>query len=262
MTIPVEDLLYDHPVLHAEVIDLSEYPQNRISYPLSFRTFVNCKFFRAIGTMEFYFNHSTFINCEFYDIKNLHIKEAYKPIFINGRFEYCRVTGCMEDPLFNQVRFSSNCDFRALKIENSVKPAFQDCFFDSNVQFNQNIIQRNSTLFPGDIFWKKAFVVYNPSLERDWVIIKMQIPKNAEVISFGRKKCRTNKAKVLGFYDLKLKKIPDNIIKEVHSQFLYEFKYRIGETIEIETWDSSLEICSFGIHGFANVQDAIHYDFH
>ena len=97
------------------------------------------------------------------------------------------------------------------------------------------------------IGWKKI----------DEILIKLEIPEDARRSSATTKKCRCDKAKVLGFYDLNSTELNiDKIINHVYNTC----EYRKGEMVYPDYFDENRwNECSHGIHFFINKQDAINY---
>ena len=89
------------------------------------------------------------------------------------------------------------------------------------------------------------------------ILIKLEIPEDARRSSATTKKCRCDKAKVLGFYDLNSTELNiDKIIN--HSYNMCE--YIKGEMVYPDSFDEDRwNECSHGIHFFINKQDAINY---
>ena len=97
------------------------------------------------------------------------------------------------------------------------------------------------------ISWKKI----------DKILIKLEIPEDARRSSATTKKCRCDKAKVLGFYDLNSTEL--NIDKIINHRYI-TCEYRKGEMVYPDYFDENRWIeCSHGIHFFINKQDAINY---
>ena len=89
------------------------------------------------------------------------------------------------------------------------------------------------------------------------VLIKLEIPADAKRSSATTNKCRCDKAKVLGFYDLNSTELNiDKIINYVWNTC----EYRKGEMVYPDYFDENRwNECSHGIHFFINKQDAINY---
>ena len=89
------------------------------------------------------------------------------------------------------------------------------------------------------------------------MIIKLEITEDAKRTSATSRKCRCNKAKVLGIYDYNHNLLED---KEVASDRDKDFIYRVGEVAEVKDFDEDRwHECSTGIHFFINFQEAVKY---
>ena len=89
------------------------------------------------------------------------------------------------------------------------------------------------------------------------VLIRLEIPEDARRSSATTKKCRCDKAKVLGFYDLNSNEL--NIDKIINYRY-NTCEYRKGEMVYPDSFDEDRwNECSHGIHFFINKQDAINY---
>ena len=89
------------------------------------------------------------------------------------------------------------------------------------------------------------------------MIIKLEITEDAKRVSATSRKCRCNKAKVLGIYDYECNLLED---KEIASDRDKDFIYRVGEIVEVENFDEDRwNECSTGIHFFINFQEAVKY---
>ena len=88
--------------------------------------------------------------------------------------------------------------------------------------------------------------------------MKLQIPEDAKRSSATGYKCRCDKAKVLGFYDMDGNAVLSDT--EVVSNYDRNFKYRIGEIVSVSDFeDDRFNECAPGIHFFADQQYAINY---
>lgn len=89
------------------------------------------------------------------------------------------------------------------------------------------------------------------------MIIKLEITEDAKRTSATSRKCRCNKAKVLGIYDYNHNLLED---KEVASDRDKDFIYRVGEVAEVKDFDEDRwNECSTGIHFFINFEEAVRY---
>ena len=88
-------------------------------------------------------------------------------------------------------------------------------------------------------------------------IVKLEISEDAKRLSATSRKCRCNKAKVLGIYDYERNLLED---KEVASDRDKDFIYRVGELVEVKDFDEDRwNECSTGIHFFINFEEAVKY---
>ena len=92
------------------------------------------------------------------------------------------------------------------------------------------------------------------------VLIKLEIPEDARRSSATTKKCRCDKAKVLGFYDgLGVNELD---MTELVNDKYEKCQYVKGEMVYPDSFDEDRwNECSHGIHFFVNKQDAINYDY-
>ena len=102
------------------------------------------------------------------------------------------------------------------------------------------------------IGWKKC-----AGNDRKRYIVKLEILEDAKRSSSTSKKCRCSKAKVLEIQNLDGTKTDVN---EVYSTFDGNFKYKIGEIVEVSDFDERYWIkCSKGIHFFMSRGSAVSY---
>ena len=97
------------------------------------------------------------------------------------------------------------------------------------------------------IGWKK---VHN-------MLVMLEIPEDARRCSATGRKCRCDKAKVLGITDLDGKNPIGSIINESYKPAVV---YNVGEMVYPDSFDEDRwNECSHGIHFFINKQEAIDY---
>lgn len=121
--------------------------------------------------------------------------------------------------------------------------------YDADLRDAKNIpyIQLECPSEGSFIGWKKI----------DKILIKLEIPEDARRSSATTKKCRCDKAKVLGFYDLNSTEL--NIDKVINYRYI-TCEYIKGEMVYPDSFDEDRwHECSHGIHFFINKQDAINY---
>ena len=137
------------------------------------------------------------------------------------------------------------------------------------------------------IGYKKATAYDISGWHRGWidVIVKLEIPDGAKRSSALGRKCRCDRAKVLGIYDIKRFLEPvgmredgviDTIIRKhigdklsddtvAYSKFVFSplvdpFPYRVGQWVYPDEWDDNrFDECSHGIHFFISAQEAVDY---
>lgn len=99
-----------------------------------------------------------------------------------------------------------------------------------------------------------SFIGYKKARKK---IVKLEILEDAKRTSATSRKCRCNKAKVLGIYDYNHNLLED---KEVASAMDKNFIYRVGEIVEVKDFDENRwHECSTGIHFFINFEEAVNY---
>jgi hypothetical protein len=115
------------------------------------------------------------------------------------------------------------------------------------------------------IGWKKALIIGANFgiIGYEYVIVKLKIPKDATVL-FTPRKCRSNRAIVLGFYPClyhgeELSKLD---ITSAMSWYDQSFTYNLGEEITPDYFDCDWrKTCSHGINFFRNFDEAVNYVF-
>ena len=90
-------------------------------------------------------------------------------------------------------------------------------------------------------------------------LIKLYIPSSAKRCSGTTNKCRCDKAKVLGIYNLDGSKAIINKIVNINNGYT-NCIYEVGKMVYPDSFDDNRwNECSHGIHFFVNKQDAIDY---
>ena len=87
-------------------------------------------------------------------------------------------------------------------------------------------------------------------------IVKLLITEDSKRSSATTRKCRCSKAKVLSITNI------DNTVEynEVHSNYDYNFIYKVGEIVEVDNFDENRwNECSPGIHFFLTRDEAVIY---
>ena len=106
---------------------------------------------------------------------------------------------------------------------------------------------------------KGSFIGWKKCIDESEVpyIVKVEIPADAKRCSATTNKCRCSKAKVL-----EIQKLDGSIadVDKVFSSYDNHFPYKIGETIEPDSFDDRYWVeCSHGIHFFINREDAVNF---
>ena len=87
-------------------------------------------------------------------------------------------------------------------------------------------------------------------------LVQLEIPDDARRCSATTRKCRADKAKVLGIVNLWTKKAVESITNNNY----HETTYTVGEMVYPDSFDENRwNECSHGIHFFINKQEAIDY---
>ena len=90
------------------------------------------------------------------------------------------------------------------------------------------------------------------------MLVKLKIPESAKRCSATSNKCRADKAKVLGIYELDGTKTDFDHILNTNQES--ELDYIVGKTVYPDSFDEDRwNECSHGIHFFINKQEAIDY---
>ena len=89
-------------------------------------------------------------------------------------------------------------------------------------------------------------------------ILKLTIPKDAQILNTVSSKCRANKAIPELLYDCKSGEVVDTKSDTIRISALYrDFQYEIGKEIVVDNFDISNNKCSTGIHFVYNLADLI-----
>ena len=89
------------------------------------------------------------------------------------------------------------------------------------------------------------------------MIVKLQIPEDARRSSAFGRKCRCDKAVVLGIEDICGNPVKCEYVTSSHDS---SFLYHVGETVSVENFDTNrTHECAPGIHFFITRQEAVDY---
>lgn len=211
-------------------------------------SFKDSYFYRIITSL------TRFVDCDFTDA---YINEF---TFDSCVFEQCNFTRCnMESITFMDCVFI-NCDF---------KDADLPPFFNPLQMTNCKNIPYMPMACPEEgefIGYKIAADVQrtyidnflsNPeNLAPANVLVTLKIPDDAKRSSAGGRKCRCNKAKVIGLEHV----LTHERLSVAYSKYNARFEYHIGEEISEPNFNENRwNECSAGIHFFINRKEALQY---
>lgn len=146
----------------------------------------------------------------------------------------------------NNINFS-NADFKNSNVD---RADFSGAILNNVKNLNTNCPKEGEF-----IGYKKCFVGNNQNLRK--VIVKLKILSDSRRSSSTTKKCRCDKALVLEIQNLNGSR---SKYKTARSIYDYEFKYKIGEIVEVKNFDDRFWIkCASGIHFFMNRDEAVRY---
>ena len=101
---------------------------------------------------------------------------------------------------------------------------------------------------------KGSFVAYKKCENR--LIVELLITEDAKRSSATTRKCRASKAKVISITNVE----STETFEQAVSQHDRGFVYKVGETVEVEDFDTDMwNECSTGIHFFITRQEAVNY---
>ena len=236
--------LADFSKLNLEYICFSDTVCNNIDFSnshLSNVTFNKCILSDTLfdrATLDLcYYENSLLTNVSFNDSKISHTKFR-----TNLCHEYSFDRAEFVDSSFDNNKFNTIYGFETAK----------------NVPYISDICLPEGTLIGWKIFDNGDFKPYFTSVEPDFIIAKLEIPKNALKSKSVNGRCRCDKVRVLEFQDILGNRLFD--IKSVTSYTYGKCTYTINEMTYPDKWDSNVfKECSNGIHFFLNRKDAVGY---
>ena len=270
------------------------------------------------GTVNYYsrFNSARFRSCFFdgnvfkeCDFSNASARNtSYKGAsfeygtYEEVKFELCNFSLASFEGCIFKNSFFTDCTFTKARIERCIfiNCMFMDCqlgYIGTPTFYNGEITKCEHVPYipmacpeSGPIIgYKKAIVFDISGGHIGWidVIVKLEIPEGAKRSSALGRKCRCDRAKVLGIYDIKQILEPvgvledgvvDTIIRKhigdelndetvAYSKFAFvpersedPFPYKVGQWVYPDKWDDNrFDECSHGIHFFISAQEAVDY---
>lgn len=226
--------------------------------------FYNCDIshakFKAVSFKEGYFYRlitelTEFDGCEF---TNSYMTDF---TFDNCIFRQCDFTKCnMENVLFKSCLFY-DCDFN----EADLPPFFYpECMVDcTNIPYMPMACPEEGEIIGYKIASDSRVDGFNSLISRGNenhgpanVLVTLKIPSDAKRSSAGGRKCRCDKAEVIGLEHI----TSHENLSEAISKYDINFEYRIGEKISVPDFDENRWAeCSTGIHFFINRKEALQY---
>ena len=239
------------------------------------------------GTIGYsYFDKASFNNCNVTYSKfiNVSFKDTYFYRLITGttHFVACNFTRAIMDNFTFEECIFRECDFSKCDMKNITFKgcSFYDCDF-RNAElppfFHPNTMEGcvNVPYMPMACPEEGEFIGYKiasserrlsnfQSLIRPYynigpanVLVTLKIPADARRSSAGGRKCRCDKAKVIGL-EFFGKGFEDANV--AYSKFDDRFEYRVGEEISVPFFNENRwNECSTGIHFFINRKEALQY---
>lgn len=124
---------------------------------------------------------------------------------------------------------------------------FIDCIFSNNVYPDEC----NFDEIVKDVY-KKVYSLKNENA----LVAKLLIPSTSKRVSGASNKCRAEYARVLELYcNGKVSRA-----KTAKSRYNKSFRYKVGEIVRpTEEFDTSMKVCSTGIHFFLTFKEAQDY---
>lgn len=164
-------------------------------------------------------------------------------------FKSCDIIKCVfssVNPIFEDMKYSTLCN-NIYPEEYSHEPLLLDKYVND--------------LPEGDLIGYKK-VWYKTRCDRygdlEPIVCKLLIPAKSKRVRGISRKCRTDKAKVLGFYNLNGKKSKRTIAYASHDR---NFEYKVGEFVKpnLKFEQNPLKVYSSGIHFFTRFEEAKNY---
>lgn len=230
------------------------------------------------------FDTAEFNNCNIVGttFNNVSFEDTYfyRLITDSAKFYYCDFTeACMDDFTFDDCIFRScdfsrcdmrgvtfkrchfyNCDFEEAELPPFFHPnTMEDCI---NIPYMPMVCPEEGEFIgykiasPEQMPVLSSIVMPHENMGPANVLVTLKIPADARRSSAGGRKCRCDKAKVIGLEFFGGHK-GENV---AYSKFDARFEYRVGDEISVPFFDENRwNECSTGIHFFINRKEALQY---
>ena len=204
-------------------------------------------------------------NIDFYNSNIDNCKILHSIRFSNVSFKQCVITNSTFKIVFNNVDFTrthinnvsfegcvfKNCTFTYAKF---IGVDFFGASFVNCIGLDTVYVSTNTRFFNIVCPEKGSFIGYKNCAG---LIVELLIPEDAKRSSATTTKCRCSKAKILSITHIDGS---PSKFTEIPSNYDVSFKYKIGETVEVNNFNKDRwNECSAGIHFFINRSDAVNY---
>ncbi len=221
-------------------------------------TFINAGINRANLSV------SSFEECKF-ESARCHYSTFYKSHFYSSDFNASEII----DSDFTES-ILSYADFSNAYIADSafyhawlLSANFEGAIINSGTSFCRAYIEKDKNIsypnLPIACPEEGSFIGFKVglnSIDLSAVLIKLEIMEDAKRSSGTRRKCRADKVKVLDIIDINTEKHETEAISIARRNF----KYKVGEVIQIDDFDENRwKECSTGIHFFITKDEALRY---
>jgi hypothetical protein len=176
-----------------------------------------------------------------------------------SKYEFNTYTNC----------FFKNCVFQYTQFSER----YESCKFNNNQYLHAtnswmlNEDKAFNALPSGDLtVYKKAVLNHTKEGKKEYCVVELQIPADAQRIKGNTNKCRASKVKVVKILNLEGQET--NVLR-AYSHYINQYvahseytEYVVGEEVLPDFFDDNpLYTCSHGIHFFCTFKEAANYDF-
>ena len=236
----VEQSIFDEVVLYN--CDIAHATFEAVSFKGSY-------FYRLVTEL------TEFDDCDF--------TEAYMTDFTfdNCIFRRCNFTKCDVKNVLFESCFFYDCDFNEADLPPFFYPEYMvRCI---NIPYMPMACPEEGEIIGYKIASSRRLCLSNQLFWRDNenhgpanVLVTLKIPADAKRSSAGGRKCRCDKAEVIGLEHI----TSHESLSIAYSKYDINFEYRIGEKISVPDFDENRWAeCSTGVHFFINRKEALQY---